>query len=316
MGVGQGQGRDHLMSHAGTESGEWAFAAYEAARHRLPTPSFTSQSRIVDDLSDLTDDFDLFLLDAFGVLNMGSAAIPGAPERIAALQELGKRVMVVSNAASYPKRVLLSRYADLGFHFAPDDVLSSREVMLTALAERAPAHYGIMVPEGYGREELEQLSFSFLGDDPSVYEHAEQFILLGSGAWTENRQALLETSLAQNPRQVLVGNPDIVAPRDTGLSKEPGHYAHRLADKTGIAPLFFGKPFGPVFETALARAGQGIDPDRIVMVGDTLQTDILGGRAAGVKTALITGFGSLRGMDAQEAIVRSGIVPDYIMERP
>jgi len=303
------------MTAALMQSAEWAFAAYEAARHRLPAPSFASQSRTVGDLSDLTGDFDLFLLDAFGVLNMGIAAIPGAPERVAALQDMGKRVMVVSNAASYPKRVLLSRYADLGFHFASGDVLSSREVMLATLAERTPTHYGIMVPEEYGFEELEQLSFDFLGDDPFIYEKAEQFILLGSGAWNENRQALLEASLADNPRPVLVGNPDIVAPRDTGLSKEPGHYAHRLADKTGIAPLFFGKPFGPVFDSALARAGQGIDPTRIVMVGDTLQTDILGGRAAGLKTALITGFGALRGMDAQDAIVRSGIVPDYVMER-
>lgn len=152
---------------------------------------------------------------------------------------------------------------------------------LGALASMPPAHLGIMCPDTYGREEPEAFSFDSLGDDPAVYDRAERFLLLGSGTWNEAQQTLLETSLLKNPRQVLVGNPDIVAPRDTGLSKEPGHYAHRLADATGTVPQFFGKPFGPVFDMALGRVGQSIDPAHIVMVGDTLQTDILGGRSAG-----------------------------------
>jgi len=270
------------------ENAEWAFAAYEAARHRLPAPDFTeAQARAVGDLSDLADDIDLYLLDAFGVLNMGDQVIPGAPERVAELRAMGKRVLVVSNAAGYPKMQLMAHYHKLGFDFAPEDVLSSREVLLGALADLEPLHIGLMASENWGRGELDHLSFDFLLDDPAAYDRAERIVMLGSGAWNEDRHALLEASLIAHPRPVLVGNPDIVAPRISGLSREPGYYAHRIADLTGIDPQFFGKPFGPVFEQALARAGQGIDPARIVMVGDTLQTDILGGRAAGVKTALI-----------------------------
>ncbi len=304
-----------MASPPEAQGSEWAFTAYEATRHRLPVTDFPAKSRKVGNLSDLTDDIDLFLLDAFGVLNMGEQVIPGAPERIGALQDMGKKVMVVSNAAGYPKRVMMARYKNLGFNFAPEDVLSSREVVLRAIADMPPAHYGIMVSDNWGREGLENLSFDYLRDDRAVYDRAERFVFLGSAIWNEDRQALLEASLIANPRPVLVGNPDIVAPRDTGLSREPGHYAHRLADATGVEPQFFGKPFGPVFDQALERIGQGVDLARTVMVGDTLQTDILGGRAAGLKTALITGFGALRGMDADDAIARSGIVPDYIMPR-
>jgi glycerol 3-phosphatase-2 len=316
MGFGQGTGRDYLMSHAGTENAEWAFAAYEATRHRLPVASFPMHSRKVGDLSELADDIDLFLLDAFGVLNTGDQVIPGAPQRVAQLRDMGKKVLVVSNAAGYPKRNLLAHYHKLGFDFAPEDVLSSREVLLAALSDLKPLHFGLMASEEWGRDELDHLGFEFLGDDPAVYDRAERIVMLGSGAWSDHRQGVLEASLIARPRPVLVGNPDIVAPRVSGLSREPGYYAHRIADLTGIVPQFFGKPFGPVFERALARAGQGIDPARIVMVGDTLQTDILGGRAAGLKTALITGFGALRGMDADGAIARSGIVPDYVMAGP
>jgi len=52
------------------------------------------------------------------------------------------------------------------------------------------------------------------------------------------------------------------------------------------------------------------------MVGDTLHTDILGAAAAGVKSALITDYGSLKGMDVAQAIRDCAITPDYIMPRP
>lgn len=51
------------------------------------------------------------------------------------------------------------------------------------------------------------------------------------------------------------------------------------------------------------------------MVGDTLHTDILGGRHMRFAAALVTGFGSLVGMDVNDAIARSGIVPGIIVER-
>ena len=294
------------------EGAAWAFEAYEAVRARLPKASYPTQARAVKNLADLVDHFDVFLLDAFGVLNIGNTAIPGAPGRIADLQAMGKTVIVVSNAASVPKPVLLAKYAGLGFNFAPEDVLSSREVLLAGLQGKATGHIGMMGLEAYGRDELEALDFSFLADDPALYARADSFVLLGAGDWTPARQALLETALTDRPRPVYVGNPDIVAPREDGLSREPGHFAHQIADRTAIMPTFFGKPFASIFDMALAKV-PGIDKARIVMVGDTLHTDILGGQAAGVATALITDHGALKGLDVHKAMQQSGIIPHYIL---
>ena len=301
---------------ASADDAKWAFSAYEAVRHRLPSASFPRLSKRIDTLNDLVPHFDVFLLDAFGVLNVGESVIPSAPDRVKALRDAGKNVIVVSNAASYPKRVLLEKYRRLGFAFSAAEVVSSREVVLAAVSMRLPRRLGLMLPDEYGFEEIEHLDAIFLTDDPTVYDDVEEFLLLGSGKWTEDRQALLEDSLKRNPRPVLVGNPDIVAPRETGLSREPGYFAHRLADATGLAPEFYGKPFGNVFEYVTARLTPPIDPSRIVMVGDTLQTDILGGRAAGLMAALITNYGSLAKFDPEVAIRRSGIVPDYILPGP
>lgn len=295
---------------------QWAFDAYEAVRSRLPTAQFPAQARAAENLAAIADRFDVFLLDAFGVLNIGESAIPGAVDSIASLQAAGKTVMVLSNAAGYPKRLLLEKYARLGFDFPPENVITSREVLLNNLKTRPDIRYGAMVSRTFGTEELGHLNVDFLGEDRAAYDRAEAFLLIGAAEWTEDRQVLLETSLQRVPRPVLVGNPDIVAPRETGLSREPGFFAHRLADATGILPEFFGKPFANAFDMAMGRLPSEVRRDQVVMVGDTLQTDILGGAAVGMKTALITDFGSLTGLDIQTAIDQSGITPDYILPRP
>lgn len=66
---------------------------------------------------------------------------------------------------------------------------------------------------------------------------------------------------------------------------------------------------------ALAHLAEKPEPSRVLMVGDTLHTDILGGRHMRFAAALVTGFGSLVGMDVNDAIARSGIVPGIIVER-
>lgn len=287
------------------------FGLYQDARPCLPVPARQGAAATAGDLAEIARDFDLILLDAFGVLNIGETAIPGAAERVEGLKRAGKRVKIVTNAASYPKRHLIERYRKLGFAFGADDVVSSRETMLA----NAPAdrRWGLVADPRWGLEELEHLDAHFLADDRRDYDRAEGIVLLSSATWTEARQSLLAASLAARPRPVLVANPDIVAPRDGGFSFEPGHFAYRLARIDGVAPRFFGKPFAEVFEAA-AGGGTG-GRDRVLMVGDTLHTDILGGLAAGMRTALVTDTGSLHRGDVAGDIRRAGISPDHVLPR-
>ncbi|MGB1033566.1 MAG: HAD-IIA family hydrolase [Primorskyibacter sp.] len=308
MGFGQGTRRDHLNTKD-------AFEAYERVRHRLPAVTRAAACRRCPNLDAIADDMDVFLLDAFGVLNIGETAIPDVPERVARLQKAGKRVLVVSNAAGYPHANLMQKYQRLGYDFDPEDVITSRKATLAGLEDMPPTRWGLMATESLGRADLEHLDITYLAEDPAAYDVAEGFILMGSAVWTEQRQALLEAALIRHPRPVIVGNPDIVAPREDGFSTEPGSYAHRVGDATGVAPQFFGKPFQTIFDLAFARLGS-FDPERTVMVGDSLHTDILGGQAAGVKSALIAGYGFFAGHDSDGPIMASGIQPDYILDRP
>ncbi len=292
-----------------------AFAAYENVRQRLPMVQREAACRTVEDLDAIADEIDVFLLDAFGVLNIGETAIDGVPERVAGLQKAGKRVMVVSNAAGFPHADLMQKYARLGYNFAEDDVITSRKTILKGIEEEPSYKWGLMATEHLGRADLEHLDVTYLDDDQRSYDAVEAFLFLGSAAWTEARQSMLEDTVRRNPRPVYVGNPDIVAPREDGFSTEPGSFGHRLADVTGIEPKFFGKPFHNIFDLAFSQLG-AFDPARTVMVGDSLHTDILGGQAAGIKTALIAGYGFFSGNDVNVPIGVSGIQPDYILERP
>ena len=298
------------------QDADWAFNAYEAVLPRLPQAQFPDCYETAETLSDIAAHFDTFLLDSFGVLNIGATAIPGAVERIEELRALGKRIIVVTNAAGYPKHVQIAKYKKLGFEFAAEDIVSSRGTALAAIANAPDYTWGLMAAPSFGLDELDHINIKFLEDDPAVYDTVDAFLLLGSSIWTEARQNLLEISLHRNPRPVFVGNPDIVAPVEDGLTRQPGHYAHRLADATGIEPRFFGKPFSNIFEQAFVRLDGDYDLARTLMVGDTLHTDILGGRAAGVKTALISDYGSLAETDVKAAIKASNIVPDYVLSRP
>ncbi|WP_300585144.1 TIGR01459 family HAD-type hydrolase [Marivita sp.] len=297
-------------------STETAFEAYESVRNRLPVvrPSAAGFQRVAT-LADIADVFDVFLLDAFGVLNIGESAIPGTPERIANLKAAGKRVLVVSNAAGFPHAALMEKYSRLGYDFAPEDVITSRVTLLAGLNGRKNLHWGLMATRSTGLRDLEDLTLTYLEEDPAAYDAVEGFLLVGSAAWTEERQALLENALRKHPRPVLVGNPDIVAPRETGFSVEPGHFAHRLADRTGISPEFYGKPFPDIFDLAFKRLGN-VDRSRVLMVGDSLHTDILGARTVGIASALVADYGFFAGQDAEKAVLASGIVPDFIVERP
>jgi len=292
-----------------------AFAVYESVRHRLPAPNRRAGCRHAEHLDAIADEIDVFLLDAFGVLNIGDTAIDGVPERVARLQKAGKRVMVVSNAAGFPHGDLMTKYARLGYDFAPEDVITSRKATLHSVRNEAPRKWGLMATQSLGRADLEELDITYLAEERAAYDEAEYVLMLRSAVWPPERQTLLETSLREHARPVYVGNPDIVAPRETGFSTEPGHFAHRLADATGVEPRFFGKPFGNIFDLAFARL-DAFDPARTVMVGDSLHTDILGGQAAGVKTALIAGYGFFAGHDVANPIATAGIEPDYILARP
>nr|WP_256500204.1 HAD-IIA family hydrolase [Limimaricola litoreus] len=284
-----------------------------AIRHRLPEAPPGCAFGRAPHLGAIAGGFDTVLFDAYGVLNVGETPILGAAARIAELRGRGKRVMVVSNSAGYPKRAMLRRFETLGFDFTADEIVTSREALLARLAHAPRRRWGVMLGPGHGLRGFEKIDAHLLLDEAAAYDQAEGFLLVGSDGWSVERQRLLAASLRARPRPVFVGNPDLVAPRETGLSLEPGHFAHALADAGLCTPEFHGKPFRAIFDLALSRLDPAPEAEQVLMVGDTLHTDILGARAMGFASALVTDHGPLAGADVTAAIDRAGIIPDFVI---
>lgn len=292
---------------------DWACQRYEEIRPRLPKARFPEISRRIGDLSDLTSEIDVFVLDGYGVLNIGTQGVPGAVERVAALRFEGKRLFVLTNGASYPPARTVERYRHLGFDFTPEEVISSRDALARAMAGRHKLCWGFAAMDESAIGELTPDGV-LLGDDPAGYQAVDGFVLLSTGGWDRARQDLLLGALRARPRPVLVGNPDLVAPREDGLSVEPGFYAHEIADLTGPMPEFYGKPFKNAFDLVRERGKPMVPAHRIAMVGDTLHTDILGGAGMGWRTVLVLDHGLMKGVSAETLGQVSDIHPDFIAD--
>ena len=286
---------------------------YELAR--LPAPARKGRAEPAANLLALIDLYDAFILDGYGVINLGPEPIPGIGDTIRALRAAGREVMVLTNGAGRPSRQTARRYAGWGLEFPERLVVSSRDALEAALAAQPrPGLWGVMaLPDS----ELETLAVetALLEDDEELYRRAAGFIFIRSEGWSTARHTLLAEALRESPRPVLVANPDVSAPYpDERYSAEPGYWALRIETETGVRCEPYGKPYAPAFELALHRLGcAGAKRNRIAMVGDGLYTDILGGLAAGLGTVLVTDYGLLKGLDWEVRATAAGIFPDHVI---
>ena len=282
---------------------------------RLPAPVRKGRAEPAPDLLALADRYDAFILDGYGVINLGPEPIPGIAETVGALRAAGREVMVLTNGAGRPSRHTARRYAGWGLDIPEGLVVSSRDALEASLtAQPRPGLWGVMaLPDS----ELETLPVetALLEDDEEIYRCAAGFIFIRSGGWNIARHMRLAQALRESPRPVLVANPDISAPYPGArYSAEPGYWALRIEAESGVRCEPYGKPFGPAFELALSRlGGAGARRERVAMVGDGLYTDIVGGLVAGLGTVLVTDHGLLKGFDWEARAARAGIFPDHVI---
>ncbi|MGL3210207.1 TIGR01459 family HAD-type hydrolase [Bradyrhizobium sp. BR 1433] len=248
----------------------------------------------------IADRFDHVLLDQWGTLHEGLAVFPAALECVARLREAGKRILILSNSG---KRAGSNqrRLATLGLPSdAYDGVLSSGEVTWRGLHAREQAPFA----------ELGRACFLISRDgDRSIVDGTDlvvvsnmreaDFILLGGldddAAEPERWREPLATAAARQ-LPMLCANPDLVMFGVAGLIPAPGALA-AFYHSLGGTVLFVGKPHPPMFAAARDQLGRP-PPDRILVIGDSLDHDIAGGRTAGMLTLLI-GSGAHRATLAQ-----------------
>lgn len=286
-----------------------AFDRYEAIRDRLPSVVVQQASRQATCLDEMVDYYDGFLLDSFGVLNVGNSAIEGAARVLEDLRLRHIPFRILTNAASYTSQDAFHKYKHLGLDIRRDEIISSRDTLFANLSEYSQISQwaAIATPQDEFQDTKQDVSNLF--EVSGSWDDVPAFLFLTPENWTQAHQDRLIESLLRHPRPVIVGNPDLVAPRENGLTIEPGFWAHDLRDKTQADVVFFGKPYHHAFDIALNAWGAG----HYAMVGDTLHTDILGGQAVGLDTICLTQHGLFRNKPLAPFIARSGIMPTWTM---
>lgn len=273
--------------------------------------------QFVDSLLTIKDEYDILLLDGFGVLNVGGTAVPHMPQMIKTLQSLGKETFVLTNGASYPTDIRAAMYPKLGYAIKTEHIISSRDAVEAEMPHfnltKEGKTWGVIVGDGAFIDRLPGNCVLLSKDN---IDFVDGFIFLATSYWNQTWQNLLTESLIKRRRPVIVGNPDISAPLENSFSVEPGFYTIELMKMIpDLEVTFCGKPFQNVYDVAFEKIRAAIgdfEIPRVLMVGDTLHTDILGGNEAGCKTLLKADWGFLRGRDPMPFIEESGICPDFI----
>lgn len=273
---------------------ERTWQTYRMAERFMPVKAAPVTPEYINNVTDIADRFDLVLLDAYGVLHNGIAAIDGALESFFTLRRKGVAVYVVSNGPMHTRAHLVQTYTRMGYDFTVDEV-SNSAMQVKALADKFNVDsWTLNGPE----ETLEwpELPKANGGTTGLIYYRSEPTLF----------KAYVDAK-----RPILVANPDVAAPVGDTLVRTPGEDAfNALQQNPQLEMAFSGKPYPEVFEAALAKFPH-IDRRRVLMVGDTLHTDILGARNVGIQAMLVKS-GLFKGRNIGACIEESGITPEFV----
>lgn len=221
----------------------------------------------------LVDDHDAVLLDLDGVVYVGAEAVAGAVEAVQAVRGRGRMVAFVTNNAARTPQDVARHLTELGVQAAPDDVVTSAQAGAAMLAAQLAANAPVLV---VGAEGLRQ-AVTAEGLRPVDTMADEPVAVIQGFSPQLTWSMLVEACVAVRSGMPWVAtNLDSTLPTPRGLAPGNGAFVDVVARTTGAQPQVAGKPARPLLDTAVTRSRS----QRPLFVGDRLDTDMAGARAA------------------------------------
>ena len=222
---------------------------------------------------------DLAMLDLDGVVYVGGDAVPGAPGHLADARAAGMRLAFITNNASRSPDQVAAHLRELGVEASPDDVVTSSQATARLLADRFGEAARIVALGADGlRDALAAAGLVPVGADDEAVA-----IATGYGPdvrWAEIMRAAVRI---RDGLPWVASNTDLTFPAAFGLAPGHGVQVEMLRRFAGVDPEVAGKPARPLLDETVRRVGG----ERPLMVGDRLDTDILGARNAGLDSLLV-----------------------------
>ncbi len=277
--------------------------------------------RRVNNFKSIIDQYQVIFFDAFGVIKNYQGLVPGIEKTFTYLEQQNKEYYIVTNDASRSPAQLAATYHKLGLNvITPERIISS----------------GMLTKE-YLDLKVEDGIVAFLGTDDSAHyiesmglhpmpvrdinesniDKVNALIFLDDEGfdWFNDLNKAVNL-LRKRTIPAIVANTDHAYPVTiNSVSIAIGGLATMIENIVGKKFIRFGKPDSQMFMFAydLVRELKPVSKKEIVMVGDTLHTDILGGNKFGLDTVLVLS-GNTQPSDVETRITATGIVPTYICD--
>ncbi len=239
------------------------------------------------------------LLDLDGVMYVGDRAIAGAGRTLAALRDAGYGLRGVTNTTTMPRRAIADKLQRMGLDLGERDLATP-----AALAVQAIGHDRATL---FIRDSLRE-DFAGIRED----EHQPDWIVMGDpggpGYPPESLQRIFR--LCMDGARVLALHKNRFWQKPDGLHLDLGAFVAAIEYATDKTATVLGKP-SPDFFLAVC-ADLVVEPERCLMVGDDIESDIGGARNMGMRTALVQ-TGKYRQEHVRNIMRTQGIRPDLTL---
>jgi NagD protein len=240
-----------------------------------------------------------YLIDMDGVIYRGGELIEGADRFIADLQSQDVPFLFLTNNSQRTRRDVAKKIERLGIRVSESHVYTCAMATARFLASQKPNGTAYVIGEGGLLTALHKNGFSIVDKDPD-------YVVVGEGRSLNFEMAEQALRMILGGAKLVATNMDPNCPTQNGLRPGCGAVVAMLEAASGVKAFSVGKP-SPIMLRA-ARKEMGLSTDETVVIGDTMETDILGGTQLEYKTILV-----LSGSTSEKDLRNYAYQPDLIV---
>jgi NagD protein len=245
-----------------------------------------------------------FLIDMDGVIYRGSELIRGAERFVERLRRDDIPFLFLTNNSQRTRRDVATKLRRMGIQADESHVFTCAMATARFLAAQKPGGTAYVIGEGGLLNALHSNGYSIVDHDPD-------YVVVGEGRAFNFEMIEIAVRMIERGAKLVATNLDPNCPTQQGMRPGCGAIVAMLETATGRKAFSVGKP-SPVMMRA-ARKELGLAADDTTMIGDTMETDILGGVQLGYRTILVLS-GSTRPDDLGAYAYRPDLVVDSLAD--
>ncbi|MEM6799609.1 MAG: TIGR01457 family HAD-type hydrolase, partial [Planctomycetota bacterium] len=241
-----------------------------------------------------------FLIDMDGVIYRSSQLIPGAVDFIKLLQKWDIPFLFLTNNSQRTRRDVATKLVRMGMPVTEDHIYTCALATARFLERQKPNGTAYVIGEGGLLNALHESGYAIVDKHPD-------YVVVGEGRTLSFEMLENAVQMVIDGAKLIATNLDPNCPTQTGTRPGCGAIVSLIEQATGIKAFSVGKP-SPVMMRQ-ARKEIGMATSETIMIGDTMDTDIMGGVQMGYRTMLV-----LTGTTSREDLASFAYQPDVILE--